>query len=307
MAKAGAVLLVAFGGPTRPEEIRPFLAEVTRGRAIPPERLEEVAHHYELIGGRSPLNELTFRQAAALQQTLAAVGPALPIEVGMLNWEPRIRGAVERLAAAGVERAVGIAMSAHTSEASRDRYVVAVDEARKAVGARAPVVDFIGSWHTDPLFVTAVADATTAALVTIPIGRRADAPLVFTAHSIPLAMAQRSPYAEEVRASAEAVAARLGRARWQVAWQSRSGNPRDPWLEPDVNDALRALAAEGVRDAVVIPVGFVVDHVEVLYDLDVEARATAKALGLGYARAGTVGDHPLFIRMLAERVQDLAG
>jgi ferrochelatase len=307
MPRAGAVLLIAFGGPTRPEEIRPFLAEVTRGRGVPPERLEEVAHHYELIGGRSPLNELTFRQAAALRQTLAAVGPALPVEVGMLNWEPRIRGAVERLAAAGVERAVGLVMSAHASEASRDRYVRAVEAAREAVGARAPVVDFVGSWHTHPLFVTAVADATTAALVTIPAGRRADAPLVFTAHSIPTAMAERSSYAEEVRQSAEAVAARLGRARWQVAWQSRSGSPRDPWLEPDVNDALRALAAEGVRDVVVVPVGFVVDHVEVLYDLDVEARATAEKLGLGFARAGTVGDHPLFIRMLAERVQELAG
>jgi ferrochelatase len=154
--------------------------------------------------------------------------------------------------------------------------------------------------------VTAVADAVVAALVTIPVPRRAEARLVFTAHSVPVAMAEASPYVAEITASARAVAERLGRAAWQVAYQSRSGSPRDPWLEPDINDTLRALAAEGVRDAVVVPVGFVCDHVEVLYDLDIEARATATSVGLGFVRAGTVNDHPLFIRMLAEVVRATA-
>jgi len=295
---ADAVLLLAFGGPTRPEEVRPFLANVVRGRTVPPERIEEVVRHYEAIGGRSPPNELTFRQAHKLEATLAATGPALRVYVGMRNWEPYLADTLARMAADGVRRALGVILSPHASEASRERYMEEVE----AAGARAPTVRWVGAWHTHPRFVTAVADAVTAALVTLPAVRRAAAPLVFTAHSVPVAMAARAPYVAEVTASARAVAERLGRTHWQVAYQSRSGSPREPWLEPDVNDALRALAAEGARDVVVVPVGFVCDHVEVLYDLDVAARATARAAGLGFARASTVNDHPLFIQMLAEVV-----
>jgi ferrochelatase len=305
-ARADAVLVIAFGGPTRPEEIRPFLANVVRGRPVPPERLEAVVGHYEAIGGRSPLNDLTFRQARKLEAALAARGPALPVYVGMRNWEPYLADTLARMAADGVQRAVGVILSPHASEASRERYVEQVDAARAALGARAPEIRWVGPWHAHPLFVTAVADAAVAALVTIPAGHRPAAPLVFTAHSIPLAMAERSPYVAQLTASARAVAERLRRARWQVAYQSRSGSPREPWLEPDVNDALRALAAAGATDVVVVPVGFVVDHVEVLYDLDVEARATAQGLGIGFARAGTVNDHPLFIRMLADVVAEAA-
>ncbi len=301
---ADAVLLIAFGGPTRPEDILPFLANVTRGRRVPPERLEEVARHYEVIGGRSPLNELTLRQAKKLA---GALGPALPVYVGMRNWEPTIADALGRMADSGVRRAVGVILAPHASEASRARYTERVDEARAALGARAPVVEYVGPWYAHPLFVTAVADATTAALVTVPAARRADAVLVFTGHSIPAEMAARSPYVAELTASARAVAEKLGRARWQLAYQSRSGDPRDPWLEPDVNDAIRALAAHGVRDVVVVPVGFVVDHLEVLYDLDVEARATAAGARRGVVGAGTVSDHPIFIRMLAEVVREAAG
>jgi len=301
---ADAVLLIAFGGPTRPEEIRPFLANVLRGRNVPPERVEAVVRHYEEIGGRSPLNELTFRQARKLASALAATGPARPVYVGMRNWEPYIRDTVARMADDGVRRAVGLILAPHASEASRERYVEDVDAARAALGNRAPEIRWAGAWHTHPLFVTAVADAVVAALVTIPAARRAAAPLVFTAHSIPRSMAGRSPYVEQVTASARAVAERLGRARWQVAWQSRSGSPHEPWLEPDVSDALRTLHAGGATDAVVVPVGFVVDHVEVLYDLDVETRATARTLGLGWSRAGTVNDHPVFVRMLAEVVAE---
>ena len=295
---ADGVLLLAFGGPTRAEEIRPFLANVLRGRSVPPERVEEVVRHYEAIGGRSPLRDLTFRQARQLEAMLAAGGPPLPVYVGMRSWEPYLADTLARMAADGRRRAVAVILSPHASEASRERYMEEV----KAAGAGAPTVRWVGSWHTHPLFVTAVADAATAALVTLPAARRAAAPLVFTAHSVPVAMAARAPYVAEIAASARAVAERLGRTRWQVAYQSRSGSPHEPWLEPDVNDALRALAADGARDVVVVPVGFVCDHVEVLYDLDVEARATARAAGLGFARASTVNDHPLFIQMLAEVV-----
>jgi ferrochelatase len=305
--RADAVLLIAFGGPTRPEEIRPFLANVLRGRPVPPERLEVVVHHYELIGGRSPLNELTFRQAERLQSALAAAGMALPVYVGMRNWAPYIADTLARMADDGVRRAVGVILSPHACEASRERYTEQVDAARATLGARAPALDYVASWYAHPLFVTATADAITAALVPLPSKRRRDAALVFTAHSIPVAMAERSPYVAEVDATARAVAAHLGRARWQIAWQSRSGSPRDPWLAPDVNDVLRALADDGARDVVVAPIGFVTDHVEVLYDLDVEARGTAAAVGLGFARASTVNDHPLFVRLLAELVRAAAG
>ena len=300
---AEAVLLLAFGGPTRPEEIRPFLANVTRGRSIPADRLEAVVHHYQLIGGRSPLNELTFRQAEKLTAALAASGTPLPVHVGMRNWEPYLEDAVARLAEAGVRTVVGIILSPHATEASRERYTERVAAAQATLGARAPAVRYVESWHLHPLFVTAVADAVVAELVTLPAGRREDAVLLFTAHSVPVASAARSPYVAEITASARAVAAHLGRPRSQIAYQSRSGDPRDPWLEPDVNDALRALAAAGARDVVAIPIGFVCDHVEVLYDLDVEARATARAAGLGFRRASTVNDHPLFIRMLVDVVR----
>ncbi len=293
-----AVLLIAFGGPTRPEEIRPFLDNVTRGRRIPPERLEEVAHHYELIGGRSPLNALTFRQADGLRRLLGRT----PVYVGMRNWEPYIAGTLGQMALDGVRRAVGVILAPHANEASRERYVEAVDEGRGALGVRAPVIDYVGSWHTHPLFVEAVAEQVRAALAALPAGAR----VVFTAHSIPVAAAQRSPYAAELEATARAVAARLDGAAWELAYQSRSGSPRDPWLEPDVNATLRRLAEERVPGVAVAPIGFVCDHVEVLYDLDVEARATATDLGLPFARAATVNDHPLFIRMLAELVRERA-
>jgi ferrochelatase len=293
-----AVLLIAFGGPTRPEEIRPFLENVTRGRRIPPERLEEVAHHYELIGGRSPLNTLTFRQADGLRRLLGRT----PVYVGMRSWEPYIAAALGQMALDGVCRAVAIILAPHATESSRERYVEAVDEGRRALGPRAPVVDYVGSWHVHPLFVEAVAEQVRVAREGLP----GDARVLFTAHSIPVAAAARSPYVAELEATACAVAARLGQPPWELAYQSRSGSPRDPWLEPDVNATLQRLAAEGVRAVVVAPIGFVCDHVEVLYDLDVEARATAAQQGIVFARASTVNDHPLFVRMLAELVRERA-
>jgi ferrochelatase len=303
---ADAVLLIAFGGPERPEDIRPFLDNVLSGRPVPAARREEVVHHYEIIGGRSPLNELTFRQAKKLEAALAATFAPLPVYVGMRNWTPYIGDTLARMAEAGVGRAVGLILSPHASEASRARYIETVDAGRAALGARAPEIHYVPTWHVHPLFVEAVAETATDALVRVPAERRADAVLVFTAHSVPTAMAAASPYVAEITASARAVAERLGHARWQVAYQSRSGSPREPWLEPDVNDALRALAAAGTRDVVVVPIGFVCDHVEVLYDLDVEACATAADLGLGFVRAGAVNDRPRFIAMLADVVREAA-
>lgn len=302
-----AVLLVAFGGPTAPHEIRPFLANVTRGRPIPPARLEEVAHHYEKIGGRSPLNELTFRQATALRERLAAYGRALPVYVGMRNWHPYLAETLREMRDAGVRRTLAIILSAHDSEAGWQRYVndvaKAQDEIRNA-GEVCPDVTFAPNWHDARGYVDACAARIADVMSSIPFDERAHTPLVFTAHSIPAAMASASRYVAQFTRSAQLIAARLGHRRWQLAYQSRSGRPEDPWLEPDVNAVLETLAAAGERRVVVAPIGFVCDHVEVLYDLDDEAQATAARCDVEMLRAGTVADHPAFIAMLASLVDD---
>jgi len=306
MTPVDAVLLVAFGGPERPEEIRPFLQIVTAGRPIPPARLEEVARHYEVIGGRSPLNALTRRQAAALAEALAARGRALPVWVGMRNWHPFLHETLAEMKDRGRRRAVAVILSSLQTEASWARYVDDVAAARDKVGPDAPEVVFAPAWADHPRFVDAMVDRTRAALAHIDSARRPAARLVFTAHSVPVAMAAGSPYAAQLEATARAVAERLGRAGWRIAYQSRSGSPRDPWLEPDVSDVIRALAREGARDLVVVPVGFVCDHVEVLYDLDVVARQVAEAAGVGFHRAPAANDHPDFIAMLADLVERTA-
>jgi ferrochelatase len=297
-----SVLLIAFGGPTAPHEIRPFLANVTRGRRIPPERLEEVAHHYEQMpGGRSPLNELTEAQARALERRLADSGRRRPVFVGMRNWHPYLHETLAAMRQAGCRRAVGVILSPLRSEASWERYIADVKEARGVV-AGAPEVVVAPPWSTHPGFVAAAVDRTRRALEAVPAPARAEVPVVFTAHSVPVPMAEASPYVADFTAASRAVAGALGLGRWSLAYQSRSGSPRDPWLEPDVNDVLRGLAGAGARHAVVVPIGFVCDHVEVLYDLDVEARATAAGLGLTLHRAAAVNDHPDFIAALADLV-----
>ena len=307
MSGVDAVLLIAFGGPTAPDEIRPFLDNVARGRRIPAERLEEVAHHYELMpGGRSPLNELTERQASALRRVLAAAGVSLPVFVGMRNWRPFLADTLAAMAAAGHRRAVGIILSPFRSEASWERYMGDVAVARAGVPT-APEVVFTPAWSTHPRFIEAAADSVTAALREVPAAERADAPVVFTAHSIPRAMAEASPYVEDFTAAARAVAERLGIARWSVAYQSRSGSPREPWLEPDIGSVIQQLAAKDVGHLLVMPLGFVCDHVEVLYDLDVEARALAAEHGVALHRAAAVNDHPAFVAMLADLVARACG
>ena len=307
MSTIDAVLLIAFGGPTAPHEIRPFLETVARGRNIPPARLEEVAHHYEQMpGGRSPLNELTAAQARGLQETLARSGPALPVFVGMRNWHPFLHETLAEMAGKGVRHALGIILSPLRTEASWDRYMKDVAEARTKV-AGAPDVTFAPAWSGRPRYAAAVADRARAALGEIPEAGRVGTALVFTAHSVPVTMADASPYVADLTAAAQAVAARLGHSRWSIAYQSRSGSPREPWLEPDVGDLLDRFAAAGERHAVVVPIGFVADHVEVLYDLDVEARRRAAGHGLTLHRAAAVNDHPEFIAMLAELVRGAGG
>src|SRR5678816_4382732 len=266
MTGVDSVLLIAFGGPERSEDIRPFLEIVTAGRRIPAERLEEVAHHYELISGRSPLNDLTRRQADALERALAQEGLALPGHVGMRNWHPFLHETLAEMKDAGHRRALGIILSSLQTEASWERYAADVAAARDKVGPGAPEVIFAPAWSDHPLFIAAMAERVDEALARVPPARRSAAAVVFTAHSVPVAMATGSPYAAQLEAAARSIAAQLDHSRWSVAYQSRSGSPRDPWLEPDIGAAIRDLARGGAGDVVVAPIGFVCDHVEVLYD-----------------------------------------
>lgn len=302
MVAYDAVLLIAFGGPERMEDVRPFLANVLKGRPAPPERIESVVHHYELIGGRSPLNELTRRQATALEALLASSGPALPVYVGMRNWHPYLADTLATMRTAGVRRAVGLILAPQQNDAGWERYQRDVAEARAALGDAAPAVDFAPNWHAHPLFIDAAAARARDALIALPPERRRDLQLVFTAHSIPVAMAAVGPYEGQLRIGAALIAEQLGLREHRLAYQSRSGSPRDPWLEPDIGAVVREEAARGTRELLVVPIGFVCDHVEVLYDLDIEARQIADQAGIGFTRAATVNDHPSFIRMLAALV-----
>ncbi len=302
MSDFDSVLLIAFGGPEKREDIRPFLEIVSVGRRIPPERLEEVAHHYERIGGRSPLNELTMRQAEGLRRALKLDGKPIQVYVGMRNWHPFLHETLAEMRDAGRRRALGIVLSSFQTEASWERYLADVAAAREKVGAGAPEVAYAPPWAEHSRFIDAMVARAADALAQVPAPKRADALLVFTAHSVPVGMASGSPYARQLEAAALVIAGRLGHARWQVAYQSRSGAPSDPWLEPDICDALRGVKGQGMEDVVVVPIGFVCDHVEVLYDLDVEARAVAAETGLRFHRAQAANDHPAFIAMLADLV-----
>lgn len=286
---ADHVLLIGFGGPERPEDIEPFLANVARGRRIPEERLREVKSHYERVGGSSPYNACAFRLASRLESPL-------PVFVGMRNWRPLLRDTIAEIGRAGLKRGVAIVLAPHRSESSFDRYVKDVEDAGRAAGFPEIAYDYVPAWHDHPLFIEAQADEIRKIGVS-------GAELVFSAHSIPLEAARRSRYEEDYRRSCELVAAAAGAAAWRLGYQSRSGNPRDPWLEPDVLAVLRELALEGKREALVVPLGFVFDHVEVLYDLDVEAREWAEKSGLRYRRAATVGDHPKFAALLSSLIQ----
>ena len=310
-----AVLLIAFGGPLGPDDIRPFLANVLRGRRVAPARVEEVAHHYELFGGVSPLTELTRAQADGLQQRLRQSGPDLPVYVGMRNWHPFLADTIAEMSGAGVRRAIGLIAAAHRSYSSCLQYKENVRDARAAVRERGLAdvdVTFAGDWHMHPLFIEASADHALEAMEKLPGEARSRATLVFTAHSIPSSMAARYPYQEQYETTARLIAERVG-ARSGAAlpaatvYQSRSGRPEDPWLGPDICDFLREQTAAGrIEAAIVVPAGFVCDHIEVLYDLDTEAAALCAELGLPMVRARAVNDHPAFLDMMADVVRDTA-
>jgi ferrochelatase len=293
------ILLIGFGGPTKPEEVRPFIENVTRGIPIPEERLLEVEHHYEAVGGASPFNEFVFRFSHQLRAKLAEKSLNLPLFIGMRNWHPLLKDTLAEIKKKGFKQGAGVILAPHRSDASYEKYVRAVEEANAAVGGGLQY-RYLNAWHLHSGFIEAQAQEIQKVL------KDKSTPVVFTAHSIPLEMAQKCRYAEDVAASSALTAQKLGISKWQVAWQSRSGSPRQPWLEPDVVSVLRDLKSKGEKAVVIVPIGFVCENVEILYDLDVEARHEAEKLGMQYFRASAVMDRSEFVTMFADLIHELA-
>jgi protoporphyrin/coproporphyrin ferrochelatase len=313
-----AFLLLSFGGPEHPDHVMPFLRNVTRGRGVPDERLAEVAEHYYYFGGVSPINQ-------QCRDLLAALDLPLPKYWGNRNWDPMLADTVARMRDDGVGSALAFATSAYGGYSSCKQYWEDIAAARAEVGPGAPRIAKLRQFWDHPGFVEPHADAVRASLGTLDPARRATTRVVFTAHSIPVSMAETAGpeggrYTAQLAETARLVHERAGFSApaggpgggrgtapdlpWDLVWQSRSGPPQVPWLEPDINDHLAGLADRGVTDVVVSPIGFVSDHLEVIWDLDNEARETAAKLGLGYARAATPGTDPRFVAMIRELVAE---
>jgi ferrochelatase len=295
-----AVLVVAFGGPEGVDDVMPFLENVTRGRNVPRERLEEVAGHYARFGGASPINTQNRALIAALGPELDAHGIDLPLYLGNRNWHPFLRDTLREMRDDGVQRALAFFTTGFSSYSSCRQYRENIGDAQTEAGPDAPEVLRLRAFYNHPGFVEANAEHVERALA--EVGQ--DAHVAFTAHSIPLAMASRSRYAVQLAETARLVADRVGAVDHALVYQSRSGPPQVPWLEPDVCDHIRALAERGVQNVVVSPIGFVSDHMEILFDLEVEAREAAHSAGLGFSRAQTAGTHPAFVAMIRELIQE---
>jgi protoporphyrin/coproporphyrin ferrochelatase len=308
MSAYDALVLVSFGGPEGPEDVLPFLRNVTAGRNVPDSRLAEVAEHYYLFGGISPINQQCRDLRAAIEKDFEASGIDLPVYWGNRNWPPYLADTVATMAADGVTRALALATSAYSSYSSCRQYLDDIDQARATAGPAAPRIDKITPYFSHPGFVESLVAAARAARESLPRSVQADVDLVFTAHSIPSAMAERSgPAGGAYPAQLAEVAGQVARGLrvtgpWQLAYSSRSGPPSQPWLVPDVNDCLAELAAGGSRAVVAVPIGFVSDHMEVRFDLDVEAAQTAERLGLPFARAATPGTSAPFVAMITDLV-----
>jgi ferrochelatase len=305
-----ALVVVSFGGPEHPDDVLPFLANVTRGRAVPPGRLAEVAEHYQHFGGISPINQQCRDLITAIRADFAAHGLDLPVYWGNRNWHPMLAETVAQMRDDRVRRALAFVTSAYGGYSACRQYQEDIAAARAAVGPTAPVIDKLRQFWDHPGFVEPHAEAVRTALSALGTAGRDTTRLVFTAHSIPASMARTAGpdggrYEAQLRETAGLVAAGAAPGLpYDLVWQSRSGPPQVPWLEPDINDHLAALADTGTTAVVVSPIGFVSDHLEVVWDLDTEAAATAKRLGLDFVRAATPGTHPRFVAMVRELVAE---
>ena len=300
-----ALLLVSFGGPERPEDVTPFLNNVLRGKRVPPARIAEVAKHYAMFGGASPINEQNRAILAALVAELNARGPHWPVYWGNRNWHPLLADTVRQMADDGVRHALAFVTSAFGSYSGCRQYLEDIDNARREVGPRAPQVDKLRLFFNHLGFIEPMIQRAASALESVSEARRGAARLVFTAHSIPQAMARTCRYEEQLREACRLVADGLHRPEWDLVYQSRSGPPQQPWLEPDVKQHLRCLREDaGVSDVVVVPIGFLCEHMEVIYDLDVETAGLCGELGINMVRSAPVGTHPRFVQMIRELIQE---
>lgn len=301
--KYDAILVVSFGGPEAPEDVIPFLENVLRGRNVPRERMLAVAEHYCHFGGKSPINQQTRELITALENELAQHGPTLPVYWGNRNWHPMLAETLQQMRQDGIRRALAFVTSAYSSYSGCRQYREDILRAQNEVGPGAPAIDKLRAFFNHPGFVEATDDRLRDALRDVPAETRQNVQIVYVAHSIPLSMANTSDYVRQLEEVRKIVSARLGVANDVLVYQSRSGAPGQPWLEPDILDYLRELKARNLASAVVLaPIGFICDHVEVLYDLDIEARQLCDALSLSMVRAKTVGVHPKFIAMIRELV-----
>lgn len=303
-----AVLLLSFGGPEGPEQVRPFLENVTRGRNVPPERLDDVAEHYLHFGGVSPINNINRALVAQLEAELGNRGLDLPVYFGNRNWEPYVEDTVATMRDNGIRRAVVFTTSAWSGYSSCTQYVEDIARAREAAGPDAPELVKLRPYFDHPRFVRIFADTIGAASGALTAEQHSRARLVFTAHSIPVAADDRvGPrlYSRQVAYAASLVAAAAGYSDYDLAWQSRSGPPQVPWLEPDVADHLATLAQAGTEAVIVCPIGFVADHIEVVWDLDNELAGQAEAAGVALVRASTPNAHPRFAQLAADLIDEL--
>lgn len=293
-----ALLVVSFGGPEKPEDVMPFLENVTRGRGIPKERLLEVAEHYHHFGGRSPINDQNRELIAALEERLRKTGLNLPVYWGNRNWNPFLADTMREMKSKGVRRAAAYITSIFGSYSGCRQYRDDIDRARAETGEGAPEIVPMPLFFDRQGFLGPMAERIAEAL------SQFDAPphLVFTAHSVPMSMAESSPYVSQLRSACASISEQLKHPDWTLVYQSRSGPPSQPWLEPDILEHIRELHAAGKRDLVIAPIGFISDHMEVLYDLDTEARDLCGELGMRMVRAGTVGTHPGFVQMIVDHI-----
>jgi ferrochelatase len=295
-----ALLVVSFGGPEGMDDVIPFLENVLRGRNVPRERMLQVARHYEMFGGVSPINQQNRNLIAALEKELDEHGLGLPVYWGNRNWHPLLPDTLARMAADGIQNALAFVTSAYSSYSSCRQYLQNISDAQTAVGPDAPRVEKLRAFYNHPLFIEANIDQIRAALS--QLDDTASANLVFTAHSIPESMAVNCDYAAQLAEVGDLIAQAVEIKNWQLVYQSRSGSPMQPWLGPDISDHLRTLHGEGVRNVVVAPIGFVSDHMEVVYDLDIQAQLVASELGMKMVRAATAGTHPAFVKMIRELI-----
>lgn len=299
-----ALLLLTFGGPESKEDVMPFLENVVAGRNVPRARLEEVAQHYYAFGGKSPINDHARSLVKALEAEFAEHGKELPVYWACRNWHPMVGDVVAEMTAAGVRRALVFVPSAFASYSSCRQYLATIERAAASAEETGITLDKLRLFHNHPGFIEATVERVAEALATLGEPRAKNARIAFTAHSIPLAMADHCDYVAQLEETCGLIAKRLDKAEWQLVYQSRSGPPQVPWLEPDISEHLSALSMIGEPDVVVVPIGFTSDHMEVVWDLDEEARRHAEDLGLGFVRSKTVGEHPRFVQMVRELVEE---